>query len=79
MTFFGAVPPPDYEMDRGQYEMNVFSRSMTRDLDMTHLITGRRLIVIGHLRDSPSPVPLTVDGETIPSEGWTVVRWIYDL
>ena len=37
------------------------------------------LILIGHLRDSPSPVPLTVDGDTIPSQGWTVVRWVYDL
>jgi len=79
LTFFGALPPPDYETSQSFSGMSVFNRSLTRDLDLTHLITGRRIIIIGHLRDSPSPVPLTIDGEDIPSRGWTVVRWIYDL
>lgn len=87
LSFYGALPPPVYEVQSGNIsnfggmasQYNVYSRSLTRDLDMTHLITGRRIILIGHLRDSPSPVPLTVDGDTIPSQGWTVVRWIYDL
>ncbi|MEM9347066.1 MAG: hypothetical protein AAGB26_10660 [Planctomycetota bacterium] len=82
LSFYGALPPPIYKVQSGggfgnQY--NVYSRSLVRDLDLTHLITGRRIILIGHLRDSPSPVPLTVDGDTIPSQGWTVVRWVYDL
>jgi hypothetical protein len=82
LTFFGALPPPVYEMQNNNMfgsSYNVYSRSLARDLDLTHLITGRRIILIGHLRESSSPVPLTVDGDTIPSEGWTVVRWIYDL
>ena len=79
LTFFGALPSPDYETKPGMLSMSVYNRSMVRDLDLTHLITGRRIILIGHLRNSTSPVPLTVDGDTIPSEGWTVVRWIYDL
>ncbi len=79
ITFFGALPPPDYEVKNGMFGMDIYSRSLVRDLDLTHLITGRRIILIGHLRESPSPVPLTVDGKTIPSQGWTVVRWIYDL
>lgn len=79
MSFFGAIPPPNYHVTQGSFRADVFSRSLVRDLDLTHLITGRRIIVIGHLRDTASPVPLTVDGDTIPSKGWTIVRWIYDL
>lgn len=87
LSFYGALPSPVYEVQSGNVnnfggltsQYNVYSRSLTRDLDLTHLITGRRIILIGHLRDSESPVPLTVDGDTIPSQGWTVVRWIYDL
>ncbi|MFK7788025.1 MAG: hypothetical protein AB8C95_00860, partial [Phycisphaeraceae bacterium] len=79
ISFYGALPPPDYETKTAMFSTDIYSRSMVRDLDLTHLITGRRIILIGHLRNSPSPVPLTVDGETIPSQGWTVVRWIYDL
>lgn len=85
LSFYGALPPPVYETQAdGTFggmgsSYNVYSRSLTRDMDLTHLITGRRIILIGHLRNSPSPVPLTVDGDTVPSQGWTVVRWIYDL
>lgn len=87
LTFYGALPPPVYRVQTnnnmpGGYSSpySVYSRSMARDLDLTHLINGKeRIILIGHLRNSPSPVPLTVDGGDIPSEGWTVVRWIYDL
>jgi hypothetical protein len=84
LSFYGALPPPLYEVQSGGMgfggsDYNTYGRSLVRDLDLTHLITGRRIILIGHLRDSPSPVPLTVDGDTIPNKGWTVVRWIYDL
>ena len=87
LSFYGAIPPPVYETKSAGVnnfggmtsQYNVYGRSLTRDLDLTHLITGRRIILIGHLRDSPSPVPLTVDRDTIPSQGWTVVRWIYDF
>lgn len=85
LTFYGALPPPMYEVQSSggfggiNSPYNTYSRSFTRDLDLTHLITGRRIILIGHLRNSPSPVPLTVDGDSIPSQGWTIVRWIYDL
>lgn len=79
LSFYGALPPPDYETEQGTYGSNVYSRSLSRDLDLTHLITGRRIILIGHIKNSSSPVPLIIDGDTIPSEGWTVVRWIYDL
>lgn len=87
LSFYDALPPPIYETagdPTGGFvtpgsRYNVYNRALMRHLDMTHLITGRRLIIIGHLRNSPSPVPMTVDGDEVDSEGWTVVRWIYDF
>ncbi len=34
--------------------------------------------VIGYL-ESELPIPLEVDGETVESEGTTIIRWIYPL
>jgi len=82
LSFFDAVPPPLVERDGShgmQSDFAVYERTVLRGLDMTALTTGRRLIIIGHLRDSRAPLPLSVEGETVPTEGWTVVRWIYDL
>jgi len=87
MSFFDALPPPKYEMKNisslggvsVDYTNASYHRSLVRDLDLTPLISGRRLIVIGHLKNSASPVPMTIDGEAVDSEGWTVVRWVYDL
>lgn len=84
LSFFDALPPPVYETKIGGLNIglnspyNVYQRSLVRDLDLTPLITGRRIIIIGHLKDGPSPVPMTIDGDAVDSEGWTVVRWIYD-
>ena len=89
LSFYDALPPPQYHVQPGIGGLGGFAfeggpyytynRSLVRDTDLTHLITGRRIILIGHLRSSPSPIPMTVDGEDVESEGWTVVRWIYDL
>lgn len=78
LSFFDAIPPPTFIRNTGSSYWS-YHRSMLRDIDMTELITGRRLIIIGHLRTGRAPLPLAVEGETIPTEGWTVVRWIYDL
>ncbi len=77
LSFYDAMPPPNFR--RTDFRARNLQRSQGRALDMTHLIAGRRLIMVGHLEDSPLPIPLTVDGEPVPSRGWTVVRWIYDL
>ena len=86
LSFFDALPPPIYENKHlnminfgGAVSNAGYHRSLLRDLDMTKLVTGRRVIIIGHLKDVSSPVPMTIDGEAVNSEGWTVVRWIYDL
>lgn len=79
LSFYDAMPPPVYESKALLQRTSVYSRSMMRGLDLTPMITGRRIIIIGHLKDSPSPIPMTVDGDEVDSQGWTVVRWIYDL
>ncbi|MFI4859425.1 MAG: hypothetical protein ACIAXF_01960 [Phycisphaerales bacterium JB063] len=84
LSFYDAMPPPLIDRDGGtgmiaSNDFAVYQRAVLRGIDMTALTTGRRLIIIGHLRDSRCPTPFSVDGEAVPTEGWTVVRWIYDL
>ncbi|MEM1107430.1 MAG: hypothetical protein AAGH99_01935 [Planctomycetota bacterium] len=82
LTFFDALPPPDVKRNPDKADFIpgfVVSRRLAPRMDLTPLTQGRRLIILGHLRGSPLPVPLTVDGQTPDSEGWTVVRWVYDF
>lgn len=83
LSFFEAVPPPDIRRDPnstiGFSDGRVLARTLGQRLDMTPLTQGRRVIILGHLKDSPLPIPLTVDGRTPASNGWTVVRWVYDF
>lgn len=84
LSFYDAVPPPLIQRAGASGwgssdEFALYQRTILRDIDMTALTTGRRLIIIGHLRDSRIPVPLSVEGGQVPTEGWTVVRWIYDF
>jgi hypothetical protein len=78
LCFFDTLPPPDFRKTGFPYAV-AFNRSLGRQLDLTPLFAGRRLIVIGHMEDSPLPVPMTVQGEEVSASGWTVVRWVYDL
>lgn len=78
LSFYDTLPPPDFRKTGFPYAA-VYKRALGRQLDLSHLLSGKRLIVIGHLEDSPLPVPMTVAGEQIPSTGWTVVRWVYDF
>ncbi|XAL99341.1 hypothetical protein OT109_17395 [Phycisphaeraceae bacterium D3-23] len=85
MSFYDAMPPPLIDRDGdqgfgfGSSEFAVYQRTVLRGIDMTALTSGRRLIIIGHLRDSRCPTPFSVDGDEVPTDGWTVVRWIYDF
>jgi hypothetical protein len=78
LSFFDMLPPPNTRPSMLSGSTR-FSRAMLRDLDLTPLTHGRRLILIGHLPDSPMPLPVTVDGNTPEPQGWTMVRVIYDL
>lgn len=82
LSFFDALPPPEVARDpqQGIFQTKLtFQRRIGQRLDLTPMIHGRRVIVIGHLTDAPLPVPLTIDGEVPPSSGTTVVRWVYDF
>ncbi|MBB6431163.1 hypothetical protein [Algisphaera agarilytica] len=82
LTFFDALPPPDVKRDPDKAQLKqgyVLTRLLGQRMDLTPLTQGRRVIILAHLRDSPLPVPLTLDGQTPSSQGWTVVRWVYDF
>lgn len=79
LTFFNMLPPPDYTDVSYSVEIRSFMREVGRDFDLTALARMKCLIVIGHLGSAPLPVPLTVDGDDVPSNGDTIVRWIFPL
>ncbi|MEM8781662.1 MAG: hypothetical protein AAGE65_02305 [Planctomycetota bacterium] len=78
LSCYDAMPPPKFtKLDwPGPFTLQ---RRIGRRIDLTDLLTGPRLIVIGHLTDSPLPVELPVDGRVPPADGWTMVRLMYDL
>lgn len=78
LSFFDAVPPAKFTKLDWPPPITL-QRRLGRELDLTDLLSAPRLIVIGHLLDSPLPVELTVDGDVPPADGWTTVRLIYDL
>jgi hypothetical protein len=78
LSFYNALPPPNFEWEHRNDAIH-FHRAVGRQFDITHLLHMRRLIIIGFMENSPLPAPLTVDGQQLPSRGWTVVRWIHPL
>ncbi len=79
LSFFDAMPPPRFDIVGFSPTNAALRRTIGRTLDLSDLLHGPRLIILGQLHDSPLPVDLTVDGVRPPSSGWTVVRLIYDL
>jgi len=78
LSFYDTLPPPDYrKMDFSG--VISYQRELAGELDITHLLAGHRLIIMGHLNDAPIPIPMTVNEEELASSGWTVVRWVYDF
>jgi len=82
LSLFPQLDPPDYR-DRTLTQHVAVQRRTTHTYDLGRWFTQPCLIVIGHLGSrgspQPSPVPLTVDGERVQTEGRTVVRWVYPL
>lgn len=79
LTFFSALPPPDFRDTAGVFSSPVYARRQGRLMDMSHLLPLRRLMLIGHLEDNTVPLPLEVDGRSLASRGWTTLRWICRL
>ncbi|MFW6060551.1 MAG: hypothetical protein ACODAQ_10235 [Phycisphaeraceae bacterium] len=83
LTFYAMLPPPNFRKGlsgalSGSRPV-MYGRDGARPFDVSHLTAGRRLIVLGYLESAPLPAPLTVDERAVDSEGWTMVRWVYDL
>lgn len=81
LTFHTTLPPPSYwdkitAMGTGPTH---YYRALGRSIDLSHLIRSRKLMVIGYLKRSPLPIPLSVDGESVASSGLTVVRWLLPI
>ncbi len=78
LSFFDTLPPPNFRKI-GFPQAVAYHRGLGQQLDVTPVLAGHRLIIVGHLEDSPLPIPMTVQEEEVSASGWTVVRWVYDL
>jgi|GEM_PF-1033980 len=84
LSLFDRMPPPIFRLVKQEVlaltpPSFAYARVDGHRLDMSHLLNEPRLIVLGHLRHHSLPVPLTIDGDTIHSDGHTVFRYIFDL
>jgi hypothetical protein len=80
LSFYGMLEPPPYLRNPPQNpEILRIARADMRELDLSARFAEPCLIVLGSLDDVPLPYPVEVDGETVPSEGRVLVRWILPL
>jgi hypothetical protein len=79
LSFFDLLPPPNFRETQQLRGVGVVRRPRGRGLDLSHLTATRCVIMIGHLADSPLPLPFTVGGNEAPSDGWTTIRSVFDL
>lgn len=78
ITWHGALEPPNWRGTNLIGE-SALRRRVTHTLDLSGWITQPCLIVVGDLPESEIPAPITVDGATPPSNGRTIIRWVYPL
>lgn len=80
ISLYGMLAPPPYIQNPpvGQDTVRI-ERIVGREADLSAWFTRPCLIVIGYLRDSSIPIPVEIDGETPPSDGLTVLRWVLPL
>lgn len=85
LTFFDALPPPktifkdSADKLNGMSNVVTVSRGPARRMDLSRMLGFRRLLIFGHLEDAPLIAPLKVNGGTVPSKGWTMVRWVMPI
>ena len=81
LSIYHHLTPPKYHrMGKVDPETVVFGRQLGRELDLSGWLTRPCVIVIGHLADTPTPIPLRVDGKPPATvKSLTVVRWIHPL
>lgn len=76
LSFFGVLDPPDARNDSRQV---LAQRADVHRYDLSRWFSRPCVIVVGQMENAPSPVPLTLNGDTMGTTGRTVVRWVYPL
>lgn len=82
LSMFNMLNPPLYlKGSTSDPETVAFQRQLGHELDLSAWFTRPCIIVIGYLENSQLPIPLRVqrNGNPPPSDGLTIVRWIYPL
>ena len=84
LSLYSHLKPPTYIKPSSDTSKTTDSYKSSRDggreLDFAKWFGRPCLIIMGFLQNSPLPVPISVDGDTIDqSDGVTFVRWIYPL
>lgn len=79
LALFDMLDPPDTQTSSLSNIPPLYRREQTHGWDLSRWFTQPCIIILGHVREAPSPIPMTVDAEPLPSSGHTVVRWVYPL
>ncbi|MEM7682738.1 MAG: hypothetical protein AAF288_12335 [Planctomycetota bacterium] len=77
-SFFDRLPYPRFFGSDGR-ESKTLQQPLLRGMDLSHLLDGRRVIVLGLVEGAALPAPLRVDGRAVARTdpgSLTVVRWI---
>ena len=83
-ALFPMLEPPPRNQQLGS-NLYAYRRTATHGYDLGRWFTQPCVIIIGQLGEgtgkngAASPVPITIDGQTLSTRGRTVVRWIYPL
>jgi hypothetical protein len=79
-ALFSMMPQPNWDKSIvNNASVATMHRLASQGLDLGKWFTQPCIIIIGHIEKGPTPVPITIDGDPCPTEGRTVVRWVYPL
>ena len=79
---FPLLPTPNHNSPSFTVSIPAPQRADTHCLDLGRWFTRPCVIIIGlvgQTKPLPTPIPFCVDGETAPTSGLTIVRWVYPL
>jgi hypothetical protein len=78
LTFIHHLPPIEENQSESLMNRRVIAhRQITHGMDLSRWFTQPCVIVLGMVERSATPVPVTIDGESLRTEGQTFVRWVY--
>jgi hypothetical protein len=81
LSFYSMLEPPEWIQAIGTTPVDTAraEREHARELDLGPWFTRPCLIIIGYLDEAPTPVPISVNGAPVESEGTVLYRWICPL